>query len=226
LSEARLEEAVTRILTLKARLGLHRTIAAERLPDNSPALRAPEHVALAARTSARSLTLVKDVAGLLPLDPAAFRRVVLLDEGEEPTFIDGAPKRSFAPLIAGLEAAGFVVRRYDPAHPPTREDTDLLLYFVGHESTPVVASNRIDWVALHGGAKKAMTRFWPAIPTVMVSFGYPYLLYEAPDVPTYVNAYSAIPAVQAALVAALTGEAAFPGVSPVDPFCGQAAARF
>ena len=226
LSEARLEEAVTRVLTLKARLGLHRTAPAERLPDHMPALRAPEHIALAAHAAARSLTLVKDVTGLLPLDPAKSRRILLLDEGEEAIFIDGAPKRSFAPLVEGLEAAGFVVRRHDPAHPPSRDDTDLLLYLVGHESTPVVASNRIDWIALHGGAKKAMTRFWPAIPALMVSFGHPYLLHDAPDVPAYVNAYSAIPAVQAALAAALSGKTGFSGVSPVDPFCGRPAARF
>jgi beta-N-acetylhexosaminidase len=223
LSEARLDEAVTRILTLKALLGLHRLSADDRLAQMEEAatlLGAPESCALAETAAAGSLTLVKDVPGLLPLQPATHRRVVLAANAHEEVFLDGAPARSFAPLVAALEEAGFEVRSYDAEVPPTPEDTDLLLYAVGRESTPVIAANRIDWPSLHGSAKRAMQRYVD-IPTLMVSFGHPYLLYDAPWVPTYVNAYTAIPSVQRALVSALLGDTAFRGVSPVDPLCGR-----
>lgn len=223
LSEARLDAAVTRILTLKALLGLHRTSVEDRLAQMDAAaalLGAPESRQMAQRAAARSLTLVKDVPGLLPLDPARGRRIVLGANAQEEVFLDGAPPRSFAPLVAALEAAGFAVRHYDPEHPPTAEDTDLLLYAVGRESTPVIAANRIDWPALHGSAKRAMLRHVD-IPTMMISFGHPYLLYDAPWVGTYINAYSGIAAVQTAVVSAMVGEQPFPGRSPVDAFCGR-----
>ncbi|WP_404477430.1 glycoside hydrolase family 3 protein [Novosphingobium sp. BL-52-GroH] len=223
LSEARLDEAVTRILTLKALLGLHRLSVEDRLAQMEEAallLGAPQSLALAEQAAARSLTLVKDVPDLLPLEPARHRRIVLAANAHEEVFLDGAPKRSFAPLVTALEDAGFTVRAYDPEHPPTPDDTDLLLYAVGRESTPVIAANRIDWPSLHGSAKRAMQRYVD-IPTLMISFGHPYLLYDAPWVPTYVNAYTGIPSVQRALVAALLGKADFQGVSPVDPLCGR-----
>jgi beta-N-acetylhexosaminidase len=45
-------------------------------------------------------------------------------------------------------------------------------------------------------------------------------------VPTYINAYTALPTVQTALVRKLVGEEAFEGVSPVDAFCGLEDARY
>jgi beta-N-acetylhexosaminidase len=55
---------------------------------------------------------------------------------------------------------------------------------------------------------------------VFVSLGSPHHLYEMPDCPTYVNAYSPVVPVQEAVVKALTGEIPFRGVNPVDPFAG------
>jgi len=43
-----------------------------------------------------------------------------------------------------------------------------------------------------------MRRYWHDIPTAMISFGYPYHLYDAPRVPTYINAYCTIDEMQAA----------------------------
>jgi len=217
LSEARVDEAVTRVLTLKALLGLHRAEIDDRLPEVVLQTRASQ--ARAGEVAAKSLTLVKDVPGLLPLSPARHKRVVVAAESGQAVFIDGAEPRSFAPLYAALRAAGFEVRDYDPELPPTPDDTDLLLYIVGREATPVIASAHIDWASLHGSAKKAMRRHL-GISTLMVAFGHPYLLYDAPWVGTFVNAYSAIEPVQRALVAALTG-VGFPGRSPVDALCGR-----
>jgi beta-N-acetylhexosaminidase len=71
-----------------------------------------------------------------------------------------------------------------------------------------------------------MARPWHDIPTVMISFGYPYLLYDAPRVPTYINAYSTMDSVQRAVVDALLGYVAWNRNSPVDPFCGLEDARY
>ena len=60
----------------------------------------------------------------------------------------------------------------------------------------------------------------------MISFGYPYLLYDAPRVPTYINAYSTLAEVQQTVVDALLGNAKWNRNNPVDPFCGLEDARY
>ena len=64
------------------------------------------------------------------------------------------------------------------------------------------------------------------VPTVLVSFGFPYLLYDAPRVPTYVNAYETTETMQDAVVDALMGLIPWNRQSPIDPFCGLEDARY
>lgn len=228
LSESRLYEAVTRILTLKARLGLHRIDPAGRmlpLEAMREALQTPDHRAIATHAAGRGVTLVKDTQALLPLDPVTHRRVVIIgDEGF--SFWDGALSRSYEPVLEELRARGFEPRMLDMEQWPTREDTDLVLYLVGQEATPSASHIFLDLVKLHGSNRKAMSQFPQEIPTLLVSFGQPYYLYDAPHMKTCINAYSAIEPVQRETVRRLVGDAPFTGVSPVDPFCGHEQLRW
>ncbi|MFQ3895519.1 MAG: glycoside hydrolase family 3 protein [Pseudomonadota bacterium] len=228
LSEGRLYEAVTRILTLKARLGLHRIDPAERMMPIEAmrdALQTPDHRVAALQAAGQSITLVKDTQSLLPLAPATHRRVVIVAE-EGFSFWDGALSRGYGPVLDELRARGFEPRMLDVDQWPTREDTDLVLYLVGQEATPSAAHIFLDLVKLHGSNRKAMSQFAQEIPTALLSFGQPYYLYDAPHMKTCVNAYSAIEPVLRETVRRLTGEAPFTGVSPVDPFCGQEQLRW
>jgi beta-N-acetylhexosaminidase len=228
LSEQRLEEAVTRVLGLKAALGLHRIAHQDRLQplaEIKRALRTSAHMEVAGELAAQGITLVKDTREVLPLSPARHRRVVVVKHKFE-TFFPGSTKPTVEPLIEGLRAEGFEVREYDEHKLPTREDTDLVLYLVGNEATPTASHVFLDWRALQGGTRSAMTRFWAEIPSLMVSFGQPYFLYDAPGVPAYINAYTCLAPVLEALLRKLMGREAFTGVSPVDPFCGEDAARY
>lgn len=222
LSEARLEEAVTRMLSLKAKLGIHRRTLDERiapLEELREILCRPEHVATARDAGARSLTLVKNVDGLLPIDPVRHRRVVVVAESGW-SFFSGAIERDFAPLEKALRAAGFELRAFEAEAFPTPEDTDLILYLVGQEATPSLGEIHLDFARLHGGPRKAMAHFNKEVPTILISFGQPYFLYDAPNYGTCINAYCPLPAQQLALVDRLLGKEAFTGISPVDPFCG------
>ncbi|AIT81787.1 glycoside hydrolase (plasmid) [Novosphingobium pentaromativorans US6-1] len=228
LSEERLEAAVDKVLSLKARLGLHRREPAELLPPLDAAravLRKPGNMAVVDQASARAITLVKDTQALLPIDPARHKRVTIVVE-EGWNFVSGAMPRSSSAFIEALRERGFEVRTFDSEAPPTRDDTDLLIYLIGQEATPAIAQIHIDWIKLHGGARKAMLRFNTEIPTLMVSLGQPYYLYDAPEIATYVNGYSGLDSVQKGVVERLVGEAAFTGVSPVDAFCGLEQARY
>ncbi len=60
----------------------------------------------------------------------------------------------------------------------------------------------------------------------MLSFGFPYHLYDAPRVPTYINAYSTTETMQRAVVDALLGKLKWNHNNPVDPFCGLGDARY
>ncbi|HEV7289949.1 glycoside hydrolase family 3 protein [Sphingomonas sp.] len=222
LSEARLEEAVTRMLSLKAALGLHRASPEERLPPLD-ALKArlatDDHRETARQAAGKSITLVKDTQALLPLDTQRHRRIVVIaDEGWN--FVSGAAPRSFDPLLDALTANGHEVRPFDSENLPTSDDCDLLLYLVGQEATPAISHIYLDFTKLHGGSRLAMVQFNCEIPTLLVSFGQPYYLYDAPNMSTYVNAYSALPGVQQELALRLFGQRPFIGDSPVDPFCG------
>ena len=222
LSEARLEEAVTRMLSLKAALGLHRATPEERLPPLD-ALKArlatDDHRETARQAAGKSITLVKDTQALLPLDTQRHRRIVVIaDEGWN--FVSGAAPRSFDPLLDALKANGHEVRSFDSENLPTSDDCDLLLYLVGQEATPAISHIYLDFTKLHGGSRLAMVQFNCEIPTLLVSFGQPYYLYDAPNMSTCVNAYSALPGVQEELALRLFGQRPFTGDSPVDPFCG------
>src|SRR5690606_9439353 len=73
----RVDSSVARILRAKARLGLHRdrTVALDSVPL---IVGAPEHETVAADIAARSLTLVRDSARLIPLDPRRIRSLAVV----------------------------------------------------------------------------------------------------------------------------------------------------
>jgi beta-N-acetylhexosaminidase len=228
LSEARLEEAVDRVLSLKARLRLHEKTLDERVPPLEAVrecLCTPANMDVAKLAAGQGITLVKDTQQLLPLDPRKHHRVtVIADPGW--SFFTGAQPRDLGAFMDALRLAGFTVSDFDPDHRPTREDCDLVIYLAGQEATPGLGSIFLDWAKLHGGSRRAMHRFGHEIPTLMISLGQPYYLFDAPDVATYINAYSGLEEVQRALVSRLLGEAPFTGVSPVDAFCGLEQARW
>jgi beta-N-acetylhexosaminidase len=228
LSEQRLNEAVTRVLAFKASLGLHTASVDARLAPLEQVraqLQTASHRAIAREAAGRSLTLVKDSQKLLPLDPIRHRRIVMISDAGA-SFFWGAPARSFAPLGDELTRRGFEVRPFDPNAIPTRENTDLVLYVLGQEATPSLSHIFVDFAKLHGGGRSAMRQFNRELPTMLISFGQPYFLYDAPNFETYINAYCSLADQQIETVRRLVGEAEFTGVSPVDAFCGQEQLRW
>lgn len=228
LTEQRVEDAVTRVLGLKAALGLHRKSRDERLPALDTVrtrVDTDEHRETARAVSAKAITLVKDTTGTLPLTVERHRRIVIISSGTREHPISGPPKQLDG-LIDGLKTSGFDVRHFDPAQPPAPDNADLVLHVLAVESALTLSRIFIDWNRDHGGFPHSLDRYWHEIPTVMVSFGHPYHLFDAPRVPTYINAYTTIDAAQEAVVRKLTGAEPFSGVSPVDAFCGLPDARY
>lgn len=77
LTPARIDASVKRILAAKAWIGLHRRRLVD--PDSvNVIVAAPRHEAVAANMAARSLTLARDAAGLMPLDPIRIRSLAVI----------------------------------------------------------------------------------------------------------------------------------------------------
>ncbi|ASS55351.1 glycoside hydrolase family 3 protein [Rhizobium leguminosarum] len=221
----RLEEAVLRVLALKAHLKLFQP--SDVLPDAAEARRLlahPDNVAASREYIGRSPTLVKDVNGIFPLDPAMIKRVLLVDGGIIHPLMP-QPLKFLLPDLLRKEGFEVTIDRSDIV--PTPDDFDLVLYALGDESLLVRGRIFVDWHRMGGGGLfKAMYRPWTNIPSVMISFGHPYHLYDAPRVPAYINAYSTMDSVQEAVVDCMLGRKPFLGTNPVDPFCGLEDARY
>ena len=205
-TQGRIDEAVTRILALKAKVCV--PIQPEAVPAGQWRKECAE----------RSTTLVKDKAALLPVTPQRFPNIRLALVGDDRCW-DGSIRRLFT---EELERRGFVVEQYDPyqddLHGTAQLPRDRLTLTVLHYPH---ASNqttvRVNWCPKHA---MEIPRFVHEEAAVVVSLANPYHLQDVPRARTFINAYTATKATIEAVVEKLCGEAPFLGQNPVDPFCG------
>lgn len=202
----RVNEALTRILALKARVCGH--VQADSIPAEAWKKECAE----------RSVTLVKDLDHLLPISPERFGRIRLMLLGQDRCW-DGSIGEM---LRMELEKRGFAVERYDPLsddlHGTRGLASDRLTLGILHYPH---ASNqtavRVCWCPKHA---LEIPRFVHEEAVVFASLANPYHLQDVPRVRTFINCYSATRATIAALVEKLCGESPFLGKNPSDPFCG------
>ena len=206
LTEERLNDAVTRILAMKAKL-------AESYPEAKVDSKTEQ-----VRCADQAITLVKDRQKRIPVSPIKYPNIRLMTLGEDRCY-DGLVTEMTA---EALEGEGFAVEKYDPfgddLHGTKNLPPDRLTLIVCNMPA---ASNqttvRIKWCDKHA---LEIPRFINEEPTVFISFANPYHLQDIPRVQTYINAYTATKAAITAAVHKLVGKSAFTGISPVDPFCG------
>ncbi|KKC31497.1 glycoside hydrolase family 3 protein [Devosia psychrophila] len=223
LSQERVDEAVTRVLALKAALGLHKDRPEPSIDAARQVVATQQNQIIAQGVTARVPTLVKDLRGLLPLSPNKTRRVLVYSSGVIMPFV---PHPLPLSLPQRLESEGFEVTLFTPDAPPNPKDFDLVLYLFAEETLLTRGRIFLDWNKLTGSVFGAMHRLWHDMPTLMISFGFPYYLYDAPRVPAYVNAYGSSEAMQAAVLEAIMGRQPFSGTSPVDPFVGSEQGKY
>jgi len=207
---ARIEESLRRILAAKARAG-----APE--PDFERIFRAvdsPEHRAVAEEIARRSLTLVREAPGALPLHPGLRIVHVIASDGDQGRVGDEIARQIRARLKTDPETF-FLDARVDEKtgeaalEAARRADAVLFSLFVrfqtgrGTLSLPEAPRALVARIAASGAR------------SVAVSFGTPYLLRELPSLPTYIAAYGGQPDVQVAAARALFGEAPITGHLPV-----------
>lgn len=228
LSRRRLDEAVTRILALKASIRLDRRPA---VPDikTLDCLRCAGHLAIAADVADRSITLVKNKEGVLPLSPEKTRKIKLIQITNE-----RLPGNGWLPELelfkSLLEQEGFEVSYFkDGKFPDTgfslseyKKETDLVIYFANMKVGSNQTTIRITWDDFLG---ESSPKYVKDLPFLFLSFSNPYHLVDVPMIGTYINAYACNEAAVRAATEKLMGRSAFKGSSPVDPFAGLWDAR-
>lgn len=226
----RLNDALLRILGLKAALKLHTKQAAgtlvPTLEQATAVVGAPEHKAWAAACADEGITLVKD-GGDLPLSPATHKRVLLVDLQNGESYFNFGSTPAHDIFKEMLEAEGFVVERFDAsrgmeglmqASTVVTEKYDVVLYLAKLVTKSNQTVVRIEWAQPMGANAPV---YVTSVPTIFVSVENPYHLLDAPRVKTYINAYHSGEITLRAIIDKLLGRSPFKGINPVDPFCGR-----
>jgi beta-N-acetylhexosaminidase len=249
-AEERLNEAVTRVLALKASLKLHEK---PRYAPKAEPLKAnrERNGAWAKECADDGITIVKDTQGLLPISASKYKRLYL-NVLEDDDSLNTPLRRK---LKALFEREGFEVKLRDrsalaqlntiasPGASPLKkalallkargalaeprgpvagflDSFDLAVYVANFEPSSKAASLRINWRGLKGLGND-LPWFAAEKPVMFISLASPYHLLDAPMIKTFINAYSSNSFALEALAGKLLGRSPFKGVSPVDASCGK-----
>ena len=229
ISRERLDEAVTRILALKAALGLHRQREDIDADEALSIVGCEEHKNWAREIADQAITLVKEEKGVLPLDPAKKRILFFpIESGEGYKGSAYAVKSGVCQdFVRRLEKEGFVVDTFKPsplfegATPrcdTITENYDTIIYLANMSTKSNQTTVRIEWQQPMGANCPSYVN---CVPTIFISIENPYHLLDVPRVKTYINTYGSDDVSIDALVEKLMGRSEFKGKSPVDPFCGR-----
>ena len=228
LSKERLNDAVIRILALKASLGLHKQSNIPQLDSAMKELESSHAQQIAKEVADRSITLVKNVDGILPLDKSKVKNVLIygLESGENALGY-GRETGLTTQLGELLEKEGLNVDYFSAGErsegrqasfKEVTEKYDLMIYLANLATKSNQTTVRIEWMNPMGINCPIYTH---TVPTIFVSVENPYHLLDVPHIKTFINCYSSNSYTLPLLVEKLFGRSEFLGKSPVDPFCGK-----
>lgn len=249
ISEERMREALTRILGLKAHLGLHKKTREELVPGPEvleQVLGRAEYKETAEAISRDCITLVKYKDNdVLPMTLDRYRRIMIVHVkgsggpmGELMKLLGRQEKNPAETLKKKLCEKGFDAFIYESPLDIMKQQMaegkkpDLNIYFAGKNAISDfvkdmdlvitlcdVPSGRPAFGMSKGGGEIPWYVF--EIPVIVVGCGQPTMLADIPQARTYINTYDAMDSTFDALVANLMeGAQAFRGKDPIDSFCG------
>lgn len=212
ISMERLDDAVSRVLDMKEKLGLFReSVQPIRLSDAEKCFVKDT----AQNVAEKSLTLMRNQLNVLPIDTEKIHKVAYVPVANYDKVLDNQ-----AVLLKNLlEERGLEVE-YFPQGISTEENesvcerNDLVLYALFSRSFRPIGF--LDYYGNHA-YRIAKSLCYGAEKSVVVSFGSPYFFQQYFERSyTYVNAYAMVDSSVEAFVKAMFGETEFTGVSPVD----------
>ena len=227
ITQERLDDALHRILGLKAKVGLDQL----QFPSKEAlsVVGCKEHHEAAMHAAENSITLVKDTQNLLPIDPAKKNRVMLYYIQSAPERLENGTDSGKKILIEELEAAGFTVTAPDDfyelemkrSHPSNKgimmakrsieqfkRDYDWVLVAVSMKGYAQQNNVRVCYSIGHSFE---IPWYEHEVPTVAVSLNYTNHLFDMPMMKTFVNAYGSTKEYIHAFVQKLIGKSEFTG---------------
>lgn len=239
-TEERLEDALRRILGLKAHLKLYDESV--RCPDRAglACVGCEEYRQFTVQAADRCVTLVKDTRGLLPVNPADRKKALLVYVQSTPNS-KGYRGDGVREMITGeLERAGFEVSQcpsfYDleienGVNPMNfvrmmqtgrredfRKNYDIVFVFINIKGYAQRNVERLSWSSGHS---MEMPWYTEEVPTVGVSLNYTNHLVDCANIHTFVNAYGPNRENVRAAVEKITGKSEFRGRADETVFCGR-----
>ncbi|MGH9861050.1 MAG: glycoside hydrolase family 3 N-terminal domain-containing protein [Candidatus Acidiferrales bacterium] len=209
----RINDSVERILRAKAKVGLHRQRVVDLAALNT-SFRRPEFTASAQDITDRGVTLLRDEPRLLPLDATRPRRALLLVAAGDLDPYPGADLENelrwrVDELRIVRTDTRFVKVEHVALPPPDTYDVALIALFVrvadrkGTVGLPPEQAAMVN--QLLAGEK----------PSIVLSFGSPYLVESFPGAKTWLATFSTVDVAQRAAVRALFGQVPIGGKLPV-----------
>nr|WP_108872490.1 glycoside hydrolase family 3 N-terminal domain-containing protein [Tessaracoccus timonensis] len=219
LSDKRLHEALTRILGLKAMLGLHKKERTELLPPKEEALARiglPEHQKIAEEVAEKAIALVKNKQPEnLQISTAKYPRILVVPVGAAPSpfamMAEGAAGHPADKFVEKLNERGYQATRYESQLDKVRgkapEEVRQILGDAYSGKSPISdLTDNYDLVisvANITGLGQAIERpYWPGtkgtldmpwyvheLPTILVSTASPNVLPDMGQVKTYISAF-------------------------------------
>ncbi|MDP9176100.1 MAG: glycoside hydrolase family 3 protein [Gemmatimonadota bacterium] len=214
-TEARLDQSVRRILMAKAGLGLHRAKLVD-LNTLRFVVGDSAHVNMANRIAEKSITLVKDSVGLVPLNLPPTTRVLSVTVGRRADLSAGVPfNAELRVRFTGLRTEFLTADNATADYARVERAAD--------SADVVIVSSYVGqvWDAVSAAAPQTFTSFVERLAKgrrklIVVSFGNPYLLQQIPVAPTYLVAWGGFPGSQTAAARALLGLAPITGKLPIS----------
>ena len=215
IKEERLRESVRRVLTLKARIGLHRKPPLVSDEECRRIIASTPYGADAERLARQSITLIRDTKKTVPLALKPGLRIGSV-------LITNRPDFNLDAFEGSLRDAGCQVTPIrNPADPEELYDRvergqfDVLTVGLYYPPQWGWSTDRC-----HGPESRCMMSGFPfanpAVPPVFISWSNPYHLYEFAFMDPYVNTYGGAPMTQKSAALALIGKMPIRGKSPVE----------
>lgn len=241
ISAERLDDALHRILGLKARLGLYQKEKVTPAPEvKEQVVGCEEHLRLAEEAAERCITLVKDTRHNLPIDPAVKKRARLVFIQSTPTSkgYKGDPVRQV--VVEELERAGFTVdvapnfhdlevsEGVRPENMMTMMNCGSMADFAAKYDVVFLVLNikgyaqennvRLRWSCNHSSE---LPWYVTEVPTVGISLNYTNHLIDVPQVHAFVNAYGNTRTSIRTAIEKICGRSEFKGKASETVFCGK-----
>ncbi len=233
ITEERLNDALHRILGVKAALNLHTQQAEGKLVKSKEGLEVvgcEEHRKISREFADKYVTLVKDRLGYLPMTPEKYKRIKLVYIGSEAMVIAGTKFKSndeniIKDIVEQLEKEGFIVDAEVATKKGKMEEFkknyDCVLLVLNVQGFAQFNTMRVKW-------DEPVKQPWymSELPTFVVSLSFTNNLIDVPMARCYINAYMDHHESFEAVLEKMMGKSEFKGRYNENVFCGRWETRF